>query len=496
MWSTLFGILCVFSSYGLAGQTQGMLQDSIKRPPDKSRLNPDSVGQVLEVSRIVIVGNRLTRDHIILREMTLKTGDLVFSNELASILDLDKRKLINTRLFNTVEIKPLENNTRQVDLLIDLTERWYTFPSPIFEFSDRNFNEWWQNYNHDFRRVNYGLRLYQYNVRGRNETLRFTAQFGFVRKFDLIYRIPYIDKKQKQGLALEFDYQETKNLAYRTLEHKLDYYRSPSILKTTKGVALTYTYRNSFYQFHNIRLEYRDTRIRDSVRLWNPRYLGEEGLHQHFAALTYNFTSDHRDYFAYPLRGHHFNFLIQKMGLGLGDNLNRFETSVSYSRFMALKRNYFFSFNTVATFTSPDDLPYTNYNAMGFKKQFVRGYEVYVIEGPYFFLGKTTFKKLLLSRKYHWRAMPIQQFRHIPVQIYLKSYIDVGYVKNYPYYETNPQSPYDQVYLNNKVLTDKLLSGAGGGIDVVGSYDVVLRFEYTFNAEGQQGFFFHVRREF
>jgi hypothetical protein len=46
-------------------------------------------------------------------------------------------------------------------LLVDVNERWYTFPVPIFELSDRNFNEWWQNYNHDFRRVNYGLRLYQ-----------------------------------------------------------------------------------------------------------------------------------------------------------------------------------------------------------------------------------------------------------------------------------------------------------------------------------------------
>jgi outer membrane protein assembly factor BamA len=496
MWSTLFGILCVFSSYGLAAHAQGMLADTVKRSPDKFRLRPDSVGPVLVVGRIVIVGNRLTRDHIIERELTLKTGDRVYSNELPHILDLDRKKLFNTRLFNTVEVKPLDTSTNLIDLLVDITERWYTFPAPIFEFSDRNFNEWWQNYNHDFHRVNYGLRLYQYNMRGRNETLRLTAQFGFVRKFDISYRMPYIDKKRKQGLVFEMDYQETKNLAFRTLEHKLDYRKSPDNLKTTKGIALTYTYRNSFYRFHNIRLEYRDTRIVDSVRIWNPNYLGEEGLHQHFASISYSFTSDQRDYFAYPLRGHHFNFFILKSGLGLGDNLNRFETGVSYSKFIPLKRNYFFSANVVGSLATPDDLPYTNYNAMGFRKQFVRGYEVYVIEGPYFFLGKTTFKKLLLSRKYHWRAMPIEQFRHIPIQIYLKSYVDLGYVRNYPYYRTDPQSSYDGVYLNNRIYTDKLLSGAGGGIDIVGSYDTVLRFEYTFNGDGQRGFFFHVKREF
>jgi len=36
----------------------------------------------------------------------------------------------------------------------------------------------------------------------------------------------------------------------------------------------------------------------------------------------------------------------------------------------------------------------------------------------------------------------------------------------------------------------------GGGLDIVASYDVVFRFEYTFNAEGDKGFFFHVKKEF
>jgi len=37
----------------------------------------------------------------------------------------------------------------------------------------------YQKLRHDFSRVNYGMRLLQQNFRGRNETLRLTAQFGF-----------------------------------------------------------------------------------------------------------------------------------------------------------------------------------------------------------------------------------------------------------------------------------------------------------------------------
>jgi len=121
---------------------------------------------------------------------------------------------------------------------------------------------------------------------------------------------------------------------------------------------------------------------------------------------------------------------------------------------------------------------------MGYRRQFARGYEVYLIEGVAYALAKATFKKQIFQRTYHWRMMPIPQFRHIPLSIFLKTYTDLGYVKNYPNYTLSSR------------LTDKAIASAGAGVDIVASYDTVLRFEYTFNGEGQKGFFFHVRKEF
>jgi outer membrane protein assembly factor BamA len=196
--------------------------DSTRRER-KHHVAEDTTGTFLIINRVFIIGNRLTRDQIILRELTLKQGDIIYSLDLPGTLDLDKKKLINTRLFNTVEIRTLTLEENKVDLLIDLNERWYTFPAPVFELADRNFNDWWQNYDHDFRRVNFGLRLYQFNMRGRNETLRFIAQFGFQRRFELMYRFPYIDKKQKHGLSKDQAFLETKNLAYQTMAHKYQF---------------------------------------------------------------------------------------------------------------------------------------------------------------------------------------------------------------------------------------------------------------------------------
>lgn len=485
-------IILIFLSYFSFGQAdldqsiQSAALDSTKKER-RERVLPDSAGRFLLINRVFIIGNRLTRDQIISRELSLKPGDLIYSLDLPEIIDLDKKKLINTRLFNTVEIRTLELEENKLDLLIDLNERWYTFPSPIFELSDRNFNDWWQNYDHDFKRVNFGLRLYQFNMRGRNETLRFIAQFGFLRRFELMYRFPYIDKGQKHGISVDVGFHETKNLAYQTREHKYEFLESDQILRNERRAGVTYSYRNSFYQTHSFNLSYRNLQFNDIVIDSNANYIHDEFLKQEYPTVSYQFNSDHRDVFAYPLKGSQFLFAVSHSGLGISEDLNNFETSILYSRYFDLKKGYYLSNNFNVYYSSPEDLAYVNFGVLGQKKQFVRGYELYVVEGPWYFLNKATFKKRIFSRTYDWGLMPLKQFRHVPLSIYLKTYADLGYVRNYPYYEARSL---------NTTLSDKLLLGTGFGVDVVGFYDIVIRFEYSFNAQGEQGFFFHVKKEF
>ena len=488
MLALIISFVSVFSSgHGPSNHDTRVYADSLKRPLKKKEL-VDTTGRFLEINRIFVIGNRRTRNQIVLRELTLKQGDVIYSSDLPGILDLDRKKLINTRLFNKVEIRTLELDDRKVDLLVDLNERWYTFPTPIFELSDRNFNEWWQNYDHDFKRVNYGLRVYQFNMRGRNETMRFMAQFGFQRRFELLYRFPYIDKKQKHGLSVDFNFIEAKNVAYMTEDHKYQFLKSETILRRDRIAGLTYSYRRSFYKTHTVKFEYRNAFIEDTIKMLNPLYIkGETQQKMEYSSITYQFNADHRDFFAYPLKGYQFQASITKSGLGAGDDLNKVETSVLYSKYFDLGKKFYLSNNSVGYWSDRQYLSYMNYGVLGLRKQFVRGYEIYVIEGPFHVLNKTTFKKLLFKSNYHWAQMPIEQFRHIPLAIYLKTYADFGYVENYPDYRAGKM---------NTRLSDKLLTGTGFGLDVVSSYDIVLRFEYSFNGEGENGFFFHVKKEF
>lgn len=486
MLKLVIGLLMFASLSALGSQTQ-LSADSIKRPK-KRLMVTDSVEQQVRINRILIIGNRITREHIILRELSVRPGDTVSYRQLPDILDKDKKKLFNLHLFHSADIRMLELQPGLMDLLVEVNERWFTFPVPIFQLSDRNFNEWWENYNHDFRRVNYGLKLYQYNVRGRNETLLLTAQFGYVKRFELSYRIPYFDRKQKQGLILEADYIDNKNLPVQTIDHKLSFLEMRTLLRNTRGLALTYTYRNSFYYQHRIKYGIRLTNIADTVAELNPNYLGAENtLSQRFDCLIYQFIADRRDVVAYPLKGHYLLAHIQQNGLLNRRDLNLLNGSLSVAGFADLGKNFFLSNLSYGYWSNRKDIPYFNYGSMGYNKILVRGYEVYVIEGPWFLLNKTTLKKRIFSRTWQWDDMPVSQFQFLPLSVFLKVYADFGYVRNYPYY--------DQLNINQQ-LANRWLYGAGFGVDLVSSYDAVLRFEYSFNAEGRSGFFFHIKKEF
>lgn len=457
--------------------------DTIKR---KRTVFADT-SRYLEINKITIVGNKLTRNTIIQRELALKPGDVVQESYLSEVLEKDRRKIFNLRLFHKVVIHSIDAGNNKIDLLVELDERWYTFPIPIFRLSDRNFNEWWENYNHDFGRVNYGLKLYQYNLWSRNHTLIFTSQFGFQKRFELLYRVPYINAKQKQGLIFEMDLIEAKNVADSTVDHKLDYFKFNRVLRNTKGISLTYTYRNNFYNHHRIKYEYRQTNIADTLQELNPNYLGKDRSRQKYDAITYEFISDHRDVIAYPLHGSMLTVHIQKYGVGLRNDLNKTDGYASFAGFLDLKRNFFLSNLSFLYLSTPDNLPYFNYGAMGYDKLFVRGYEVYVIEGPKFFLNKTTFKKRIFSRNWNLDFWPIEQFNYFPLAIYFKAYADWGYVHTYSAYSENS--------INTR-LSNKFLGGAGAGFDIVTAYDVVLRLEYTFTSQNTNGFFLHIKKEF
>ncbi len=161
---------------------------------------------------------------------------------------------------------------------------------------------------------------------------------------------------------------------------------------------------------------------------------------------------------------------------------------------MVLKKNLFLSNYTGGYATTQVSQPYALYSGMGYRKQLVRGFEIYVIEAPWFVLNKTTLKTRIFNKDWDL-AMPREQLRYFPLSIYWKVYTDWGYAENFQYYMNYRDVNGQPAPLNTR-LTNKVIGSWGTGFDFVTVYDMVIRTELTFTNQHHQGFFLSLKKEF
>lgn len=446
--------------------------------PFKEGLAEDTlVKHLVKIDKIFIKGNKKTKDYIIKRELSLEEGELVAYEDLERILTEDMRKVNNTRLFLQVEITAMPLSDRLYDLVVDVKERWYIVASPIFKLADRNFNDWWANQERDLSRVNLGGKFTHYNFRGRGEKLSLNAQFGYTRSFKGSYSIPYIDPTRKNGLGFSFVYAENTNVALRTTGHKREFFGEDRPLREVYAAGLTFSRRASFYNIHTASLSFYANYIADTVLDLNPDYYltGTNALR--YFNLSYSFRRDMRDSHAYPLRGFMINGGMSKIGLGIFNDVNIFTGEATYRQYVPMGNRFFFSNAFTGRMSTPEYQPYQLLSGLGYGG-YIRGYELYVIEGQHHLLNKSELKFQLLQEKFSLgKFMPIEQFRYGSIAIYPKVFFDAGYVIMPVPYPTN------------ELLTNKPIWGSGFGLDIISFYDFVFRTELSFNSLGERGFF-------
>lgn len=470
----LFIGFLLFVDTPVAGQ--GALAPEASKQPDDAWLTID---------KIFIIGNKRTKEKIILRELSITEGQAINSHELEETIKVDKRKLLNTQLFLDVHISQVRFKEDTIDLIIRVAERWYTIPSPFFRLADRNFNVWFSTENRDWKRVEYGLKFFQYNFRGLNERLYFYTQLGFTKQFALRYVIPYVDAAQKNGIELLFSYSEKNNINYVTRNHEFVFTDSlRGIYRNYRGL-IGWRYRPSFFKNHYLDLKYNDIWVSDTITQLNPNYFLIPGNRQRYFSLAYNLVSDHRDYIGYPLKGYHWDVGIEKVGLGIFDDLNMIRIDGGYRKYIALGKGFYYAGSAQGYLSTPKHQPYANFLGLGYRNNWLRGYELDVIEGQAFVIQQNTLSKKVFAHELDLKKIfPIDQFNTIPISIYLKGFVDHGYLSN--------STPHEQ----SNYLSNRYLMGYGVGLDIVSFYDFVMRIERSWRINGEPGIYFHLNTAF
>lgn len=440
----------------------------------------NSSDEELVVDAIIITGNRKTKPHIIKRELLFKEGDTLLLSELDELSDKSRKNLLNSSLFNFAEISHFTYDSVKYNFIVDVTERWYTWPNPIFEISERNFNSWWKD--KDYDRINYGFFIEQQNFRGRNEVLKWLMRFGYDERYAFEYKVPYINKKQTLGLGMKVGIKRNHEVAYQTYENKLEHIKDEDEYMFNQYFAtLNLNIRKKIHETHNFYLGFEENEYGDTVLALNPDFSPSSVKKYSFFSLYYIYKNDHRDIKAYPLNGHYFDIGFYKLGLGVLEQptVNQLFVKSSVRKYIKLNNKFYFASGLSGKLSALGKQPYQILQGLGYGRDFVRGYEYYVIDGEAFALSKSNLKfELLPTKVYNIGIIPTERFSKIHLAMYLNAYIDAGYVKD------------DYYYLFNN-LTNSWLVGGGAGLDLVTYYDKVLRVEYSINKMNQSGVFLH-----
>jgi outer membrane protein assembly factor BamA len=464
----------LFFTFFLKSQDIALNNATGKIFPDKS------TDEYYIIDSIIITGNNITRRHIILRELQYKENDTVGKIMFGKYIKTSRENLLNTSLFNFVNIDYNIKENKKVTLRINVIERWYTWPYPLFEIADRNFNTWLEE--KDLSRTNYGLFLVRENFRGRKEILKFLVKMGYEEEYGFSYKIPYLNKNQRSGISVSFAHSRFHEIPYTSTSNKLVYFREHQrFARIDYEGEIIYSYRQGIYNTHNLEIYYNNTRISDSLSVLSKEYINNGKTQREYLSLSYLYKRDCRDSKAYPLSGYYFDISLTKDGIGIINDNNLYITYIntSFCEYFTISKRLYFANSLSAKISNKSFQPYYIQKSLGYGNDFVRSFEYYVMDGQHFALYKSNFKYALLPTRIHkFNFIKTEKFNTIHYALYVNLFGDAAYVS-------------DEQLKRNNPLSNTFIYGGGIGIDFVTYYDKVFRLEYSINMLGESAVFLH-----
>jgi len=436
------------------------------------------------VSGISISGNKVSRESIILKELTFKTGDTIILNELNESLSRSRENLLNTSLYNFVTISHTLSDRNEIQVYISVVERWYIWPAPIFEHAERNLGAF--IHDPDWNRINYGGQIEWSNFRGRRENIFLKLRLGYKEQYELQYEKPNFGRNQKHGFGFTLNYMRQHEVNVYTENNKPVYLRNDnSYLAELVNPYITYSYRNSLYSKHAMSLAYSGLKYRDSASHENFTGL-PDGEDPAYLSADYAYESDYRDSKAYPLTGDYFRIKLSRREFvsPRSGEYSRSEVQFTATHHRLLKNRLYYN-DAIQLMLAKDEYePKAYRGGLGYGS-YLRGYELYVIDGNSYMLMVNNLKYCIMKERNHKVGyIPWSQFNLVHFSLYANLFFDMAYVQGKHY-----------VSAGNSFVNRFLYTG-GIGIDLVSYYDLVLRFEGSLNREGEGGFFIHTEVPF
>ena len=431
------------------------------------------------ISDILITGNKVTKERIILRELDVKKGDSVLVSRMDQVITRSKENLNNLMLFNYVDVdyKPIPDSDSLMNMYINVEERWYYLPLINVRAEDRNISSWLKEF--DMSRITFEFGTKIYNLLGLNHTLTVSVQVGYQQALAFHYKNIGIDHAQKHFISTGLTLQMSHNLDVMTLDDAPLRIKTPNqILKQNISWYLDYSFRYNVRTSHNISVGLERRSIADSVFIINPNYWGGSRTKRLNLTLTYFFRTDQRDYAPFPLKGY---YLKTAGNIYFSNDLmvRYLKLYGNAQYYWDLGNRWYAAGKMTAGVSVKNTQAYILDQALGYGEDVLRGYEYHVADGQHFATFNSTLRYNILPQKkfvINWLSA-FSKFNKPHFALYVNTFFDMGFAYHrYP----NPTN-----YLSNQFL----YSG-GVGLDFVTYYDIVLKLNYSINKQGDHGFNF------
>jgi outer membrane protein assembly factor BamA len=397
------------------------------------------------------------------------------SSELSRRMQYSRENIINTNLFLTVNlgIEQIEGN--QYRLLIEVTERHYWWLFPVVKLNAPNFNEWLRDM--DISDLSMGLFFSHNNLFGISHQTSLVGYVGKSYAAAFGYRIPWIGHGKKTGLTFALGYENLYTVEYGSDKNKRQMLYESNSQQTFKAGA-TFTLRPGLYNYGTIKLTGLWVSISDSLYSLDSTYLAKNKKSNTSVTLYVDYAYDSRNSKSYPLRGSYMRIFVNKVGLGLiSKDVDYFFYGLDFHYYQDIGKRWYVAEMFKLENSSGENHPYYYQLNMTYKKDFIRGYDLYTLKGDqmYYFRGNVKYELVKPNVKKVKEGQEKSKFKSLQYAFYLNAFADCGYVVN----KFTENNPYD----------NEMLFSWGLGLDFVTYYDMVLRFEYAFTSIGTNGFF-------
>ena len=183
------------------------------------------------------------------------------------------------------------------------------------------------------------MRFVYVNFSGNKDNLKLTLQGGYTRRILLQYERPYINRRKTIGLTGRYFFDHRREFAFETRNNKQNFYENQEQINYRSAKAiLSMHFRPRVEGFHEWLIKYERNIVTDSILDYNPRFFNGTNRLKYFE-IDYVFRRERRDNRFYPIKGNYLETEIQKIGLGIFNDLNKLYTSLAYAHYFPISES-------------------------------------------------------------------------------------------------------------------------------------------------------------